>query len=133
MRNNPILKTKPPPSLAYIRQLEKEWRIAIPDELIGFFMQSNGGAPEFNTYISQDGERCVLHEFLAIGSRAQEGSFENVMKDLVLELGMIPRHLIPFAINEGGDFYCMSVKKKSRGQIYFFGNDSYDDLSRAIQ
>ena len=119
MQINPVINTKPSPSLSYVRDLEKEWHITIPNELIDFFMNSNGGRPKFNTHIAETGEKCVLHEFLYIGSKEKVGSFDCVVNDLIIEIPMMPNYLIPFAINEEGDFYCMNIKKKFYEKIYF--------------
>jgi len=121
------------PSIEYIKSLEKEWGITIPVELLDFFIKINGGAPELNTYKNENNETYILHEFLYVGSREKEGSFEDVVKYLIIEMEVMPKYLIPFANDEGGDFYCISTKKESYGKVYFFWSEFCDDLDRAIE
>jgi hypothetical protein len=133
MEKNEILNTKPSPTIEYMKCLEKKWGIEIPPDLINFFIKTNGGYPKFNTYTMENGEECVLDEFLAVGPQEEFGSFEDMIESLMFEQDVIPKYLIPFAESGVGDFYCISTKEETYGKIYIFYHEFYDDLDEAIK
>jgi hypothetical protein len=131
---NVILNAKTPASLEYLYNFAKTAGIEIPSDLVNFFCENNGGYPKFNRYLAKDKNSAwILHEFLFVGSVDNKGDFEDTIEDLMLEQGVIPVYLIPFAIDEGGDFYCISTEKSNYGKIYFFWMDFCDDINRAIE
>jgi hypothetical protein len=80
----------------------------------------------------ENGEESVLHSFLAVGPQEEFGSFEDIIEYLMFEQDVIPKYLIPFADDEGGNFYCMSTKEETYGKIYIFYPEFCDDLDEAI-
>jgi hypothetical protein len=130
---NIILDSKNPISIEYLQEFSRKTGMEIPDELIGFFCKFNGGHPKYNMYYCADGEKCELHEFLYIGTNDKKGTFEDTIEYLILDLKIIPHHLVPFAIDGGGDLYCISTAKDNYGKIYFFWTEFCDHLDRAIE
>jgi hypothetical protein len=130
---NRILKNRKLPDSDYLKNLKNILGIEIPNELLSLFSRSNGGSLKFKNYICPNGERCRFHEFLFVGSDKKPGSFEETIIDLITEMKIMPNYLIPFGIDEGGDFYCMSIHKNFYGKIYFFWTEFYDNPKRAIQ
>jgi hypothetical protein len=120
-------------SLSYAQDFAEKSGLRIPDELLEFLIGAKTWGKEIKTYASQNGSSYVIHEFLTIGSKNKKGTFESAIEDCVLEMPIIPVFLIPFAIDEGGDFYCISSRADDFGKIYFFWQEFCDDLERAME
>lgn len=111
---NPGLEEK------YIRQFENQVGVQLPVDLRQLYRIVNGGYfkhPEFEC----NGEQYVLHGLFALRESdcANDLSVEGVYMDFCVRRKLLRRSLIPFASDEGGSLFCVSVLKRDNGAVYF--------------
>jgi hypothetical protein len=94
--------------------------VPIPDSLRSFYIQRNGGRPTPNIFIDANGDDYEVHSFKSFGEPGWAGvSIEDTYRGLVAK-GLIPHDLIPFAMDSGGNPYCMNRS----GEICFMPMDT---------
>src|SRR5688572_6272677 len=104
-----------------IERVAREFQLTFPDSLISLYLQANGGEPE--TYVFQKGSiDTVVTEFLALTSTEFDTSPE-VYRDLVLAKQIVPKHLYPFAIDGGGDYFFIDTSDAKEG-VYLYLHDT---------
>jgi cell wall assembly regulator SMI1 len=123
--------TDAPLSAAEIAQIERDLGFVFPTEFRNHYLQHNGGQPEPNRLDSGD-SAYVVHEFMPLiaddpSTGTLSESFQNLKEQ---DTDFFPKHLVPFARDEGGDFFCFSIREKDKGSIWKFNMDYYDDPSR---
>ncbi len=59
-------------------------------------------------------------------------NFEETYEDLVLNTKEFPRGFIPFAAEQGVDYFLYSLRPQDQGSIFFNQSDYYDDPSRFL-
>jgi hypothetical protein len=100
--------------------------VVIPDEVVRHYVEHNGGTPARPCWQSDDFEPACISQFLPIkhattGGLSVEKSYRNGV-----EKGFLPRGLVPFAVDWGGNYFCFDED----GGVYFFAVDAWsDDLS----
>jgi hypothetical protein len=50
---------------------------------------------------------------------------ENVYENLTVALRYLPVGMVPFANDNGGNFFCVSARAKDFGQVFYCNNDHY--------
>jgi hypothetical protein len=51
---------------------------------------------------------------------------ELTYKNLVIEEKYLPKEILPFAIDDGGNFFCISLRNSDYNYIYHCNNDHYN-------
>lgn len=129
--NNQIIDTETPISIADISDIEKRFGITFPESVRNHYLAFNGGRPVKNLFL-KDGEYFQIQEFLPIKHGNKDCLFEDTYQDLVADTPEFPDHLMPIAVDPGGDYYCVSMRPQDFGSIYCHMHDYWDDPSRAI-
>jgi len=111
--------------------VEKKFNISFPKEIKEFYLSHNGGCPTPHLFQKEDELYSINHIFPMKYSDEYE-SLEDIYDDLVSEEYYKPKHLIPFAVDAGGDYYCFSIKPTEIGKIYCFVQEYYDDENKSI-
>ncbi|OOF13493.1 hypothetical protein BZG79_08080 [Salinivibrio sp. MA427] len=128
MYQNSIVEYQEGVSRSYIVELERELGQKLPKDLIQHYHLYNGGRLDEKSYFDGGGLiELQIEEFLVMGENSNL-SFESTIKRIKNEKKLIPRDFFPFAINSGGDFYCMDTC----GKIYFCSMDmsnSFDNVT----
>lgn len=124
--NNNFTDTEAPVDEATLNRVEKELKFTFPDEIRQHYLAINGGCPE-RPLFRKDDSIFVVQEFLPIRHGREDELFEDVCRDLRNERAIIPRHLIPFAIDPGGDYFCFGTKAGTVGAIYYFCGEYIDE------
>jgi len=103
---------KPGISPAELDELEQRIGFAIPHSLRERYGTLGGGRFRFGLFIG-DGEIYYdLHELVSAKSTAIDGKIIDMgVADeyayIVKERGLVPDRLVPFAVESGGNFYCV--------------------------
>lgn len=129
---NEISQTNRPVDEATIKRIEKRLKITFPEEIRQHYLTFNGGVPA-RTWFENDDFDTLFGEFLPIVHGRRGDTVETVCEDLCIEQKVIPRFLVPFAADQGGDYFCFSVKADEPGAIYFFNGEHYDEPDACIR
>lgn len=113
---------------ADIECLEAIINSRLPEGFKAFYLRNNGGVPNKDWWDSEDEyEPIRIKKFKAVASKddpaAAETKFLGGCYALMTAKGVIPRTLLPFANDDGGNFFCLDLKK---GSVCFFATDSFD-------
>lgn len=122
-------RTASPLSELDIKRVEHRLGIHLPQDLKGHYLLHNGGRPRPRFFI-RDGEPYGVHGFLPMNTGDE--SFEHSYVMLVDRTPEFPRGYIPFAYDEGGDYFLYSVKPESFGNIMFNQQEYYGDDDRFV-
>ena len=121
--------TASPLSELDIDRVERRLGIHLPQDLKEHYLVHNGGRPRPRFFI-KGGEPYGVHEFLPMNTG--DTSFEHSYVMLVVRTPEFPRGYLPFAYDEGGDYFLYSVKPESFGNIMFNQQDYYGDDERFV-
>lgn len=129
MSPNEFVDTEEPITPTMIDELERRYGFTFPAEVREHYLRYNGGVPARYLY-NKNGRIFVINEFLPIayGTHLLEDSFKSLKVDQVL----LPSHLVPFAVDPGGNYYCFSIKKEDVGSIWFYVGECSQFPDRAI-
>lgn len=109
-----------------IIELEAAIGTALPAEFKDHYVRYNGGIPGRTCWIQPqfDAEYEVAQfKALAANSDSTSGSILFTYNRMI-ERAVIPRQLMPFGNDWGGNFFCLDLET---GQVVFFATDSFDD------
>lgn len=118
-------ETSPAVNKADIEQIEKDLGIVFPNDFVRHYLQHNGGYPEADTYKWHNGESTTVNTFYSLKYEGF-GKIEDTYENLVLAEKYLPSGLVVFATDDGGNFFCVSVREEDYGKVYYFNNDHYD-------
>ncbi|UVM50380.1 SMI1/KNR4 family protein [Pseudomonas sp. B21-015] len=97
----------------------------LPPPFRDHYLKYNGGMPERTYWLSEDFDEpleVAAFKPIAHGSPSLLSTYQSMLKKQV-----IPAHLLPFANDWGGNFFCLNLES---GSISYFTTDSFDsDLS----
>lgn len=128
--NNRLNGASQPLSPADFEWAEKTLGFPLPPDLRAQYAMFNGGVPERTYFRNEKGDEYSLQALLPIRYRTYEDQLllEESYERLVVRKKLIPTSLLPFAIDQGGDYYCM---RKADQAIVFFAMDHWNDPGRA--
>src|SRR5262249_54572364 len=130
MGQKKFVETEPGIDDADLDEVERTLGFTFPKELRSHYLRYNGGSP--TKYLFKKGETVfVVHEFLPV--KYGKHLFEQSFRNLKIEAEILPKHLAPFAVDPGGDYYCFSVRKKDIGSIWIYRGEYYDEPERATE
>lgn len=110
-----------------IEVLEGLVKHPLPKEFHDFYLRSNGGVPEKSWVITGDDyEPMQIADFKYIAKRCAidiaDTSYIGGCYSVLLSRGVIPKSLLPFAVDDGGNFFCLDVLD---GTIVFYAVDAF--------
>jgi hypothetical protein len=114
-----------------IQQVEQKIGISLPDDLQEHFLLHNGGQPN-PRYFSIGDDWIGVQQFLPMNTADRNSGFEQTYEDLVLSTSEFPTGYIPFAIDDGGDYFLYCMKEDQFGKIFFNQSEFYDDPNRVL-
>ncbi|QGT84324.1 SMI1/KNR4 family protein [Pseudomonas coronafaciens] len=100
-----------------------------------FYIKHNGGIPNKDWWDSNDEyEPIRVKRFKAVASEisvdAADTKFLGGCYISMVKKEVIPKTLLPFAIDDGGNFFCLDL---ADGNVCFYATDSFDsEKSTAI-
>jgi hypothetical protein len=107
-------------SLADIAQIESALKVQMPQTLKDHYLKSNGGVPDPNYWLRGDNDPLCVHRFIPMKYPAGNLTIESVYKRGI-EKDFLPPDLIPFAVDEGSNFFCVDAQ----GTVWFYAMDAW--------
>ncbi len=106
-----------------LANFKDKYKLDIPQDYANFLLEYNGGQTIKNKYPSESGT-YLIHEFYSVlnGSLLLEDCIESIQ---IVEQ-TLPDYLLPFAIDEGGNQFCIGVKPFNWGKIHIYYLDIGD-------
>lgn len=126
-----FVKTAPALSSADIEATERRLNLRLPEDLKAHYLRHNGGRPQ-PRFFEKDGEWYGVHQVLAMVHGDRNTGFEASYESLVLDNPLFPAGVIPFAYDEGGDYFVYSLRPESYGQILFVQGDYFEEPDRYL-
>jgi cell wall assembly regulator SMI1 len=126
-----FIRTAPAISEREIEAMERQLNLKLPDDLKAHYLRYNGGRPT-PRFFEKDDEWYGVHQFMTMIHGDRNTGFEATYSDLVLDNPLFPDGVIPFADDEGGDYFVYSVRPESYGQILFVQSDYFEDPDRYV-
>ena len=113
---------------ADIYKTESKLSITLPDDFVSHYLQFNGGIPEKSWWDGGEGfEPVEVAGFKPFVYNTQTNDDPRSLIDgcyiSMLDREVIPRNLLPFANDCGGNFFCLNLDNYS---IVYFATDSFD-------
>jgi len=114
--------------------LEEQISAKLPDSFRDFYLASNGGVSNKDWWESEGQyEPFRVKRFKAIAqsgaSDAMDTKYIGGCYSTMVGRNVIPQTILPFAIDDGGNFVCLDLKD---GCVCFYATDTYDpDLTTA--
>jgi hypothetical protein len=106
-----------------LERFEKEVGLRLPPSFRAHYVESNGGIPTRRYYVTAKGDEYEVASFRRIKHRAKyEPLINETYEMLAIQRGIVPRRLLPFAADSGGDLYCMDMKTET---IWVWAADDY--------
>jgi hypothetical protein len=100
---------------------------SLPESFRSHYARWNGGMPSLDWFPAHtDFEPIWIHEFLQIqGKRADSASGSSIQSVYAMAVakGLLPKSVLPFAIDPGGNFFCLDV---TDGSVSYWLNDVWD-------
>ncbi|MGU3306474.1 SMI1/KNR4 family protein [Pseudomonas sp. M5A4_2d] len=97
----------------------------LPSPFRNHYLKYNGGTPERTYWQSEDFEEPVEVSVFKPISNGESTVLSTYQ--LMLKKKVIPAHLLPFANDWGGNFFCLNL---DTGAVSYFTTDTFDsDLS----
>ena len=123
------------PRLAVMRDadlddVERSFHFTFPKEVRSHYLRYNGGSPT-NYLFKKDDTVFVVQELLPV--KYGKHLFEQSFRNLKVEAEVLPKHLVAFAMDPGGDYYCFSVGDKDVGSIWIYRGEYSDEPDRAME
>ncbi|KAB1158919.1 SMI1/KNR4 family protein [Tenacibaculum aiptasiae] len=88
----------------------ESFNLNLPEEYKKHILKYNGGYPEDNYF---QGKGINYFHSIKYG---EYGSLEDTLKRIS---DVLPDNFFPFAYDEGGNQFCISLRKEDYGKIYF--------------
>lgn len=113
-----------------VAAFEKELDVQLPGSMKNFYLKYNGGMPEPYLFLPQNEEMDFVEIKAFFPIKQCTDAFETieVIAREAWNDNFLPRNLLPFAMDSGGNYYALNLKNK---KIYYFVTDVWDDnLSR---
>ncbi|MDO6429025.1 SMI1/KNR4 family protein [Flavitalea sp. BT771] len=120
-----FLKASIPLTPSDIERAEKELDVFFPLEFVEHYLRYNGGLPEKDKFIWQDGGKTRINCFSSIKD-AGFVSLEETYRDLIILESYLPIGIIPFGTDDGGNSFCISARKEDHGFVYYCNDDHYN-------
>ena len=128
---NLFLKEEDAITASDLQAVQESCGFKFPPEFREHYLRHNGGEPQ--RYVFRSGEKVLaVHAFLPVKNGPEGGLFEDTYRRLKEERAVFPEHLVPFAVDPVGDYFCFSVRSGDEGAIYHFVGEYIPDYERAI-
>jgi hypothetical protein len=102
-----------------ILEIASRLNIVIPQAVQAHYLRHNGGIPEPDCWIMENGEWHCVQAFLPMkhGRRTLESVYlQGIAKDY------LARNVVPFANDAGGNYFCF----EPRGRVCFYAMDGWN-------
>ncbi|MEE5154843.1 SMI1/KNR4 family protein [Pseudomonas alliivorans] len=134
MKDFSLMHSGSPLSSADISALENDVGFSLPNSFKALYSMSNGGTPNYSWIITDDGyDPMQIADFKNIYSggagNPDDTNLIGGCYKLMRERQVIPHTLLPFAVDDGGNFFCLDLLT---GAVIFYAIDTFrPDVSMA--
>ncbi|WP_299674425.1 SMI1/KNR4 family protein [uncultured Dokdonia sp.] len=125
------LKLKQSAEKIFPEQLEifkNKFDLTLPKSYEDFISENNGGYPEISAFDNPNEDGSIINVFCCVRIEEPELDFLNPTPRLISSKSLIESHqilekniskyLYPFALDEGGGKFCISMREEDFGSIY---------------
>jgi cell wall assembly regulator SMI1 len=128
MENLSFSGGREPASVQDFDEIEFSVNNRLPESFKSHYLKWNGGMPSMDWFPAQtDFEPIWIHEFLHIQGKqanpSRDGSSVQSVYAVAMAKGLVPKNMLPFAIDPGGNFFCLDV---ADGSVSYWLNDVWD-------
>lgn len=123
-----LINTSPSVTENDILSTQKMLGFSIPEPLKKTYLSNNGGVLENERCIYQsESYELDVKYFLPIMHSRKDGVFtvERLYEILALEKKLVPKNMLPFAIDGGGFPFCINIEDET---IHFFNLENEKDI-----
>jgi len=106
-----------------IGDIQQHLNLVLPEELVNHYLIHNGGIPSNSFWILEDGCSLWVKKFLPMKFPVGTGRTLEDSYLLMVAKNVMPKGLIPFAIDHGGNYFCIDTS----GEVYFYAVDRWDE------
>ena len=109
-----------------LEEVEHQLGIFFTEDFKNHYIQNNGGYPIKRFFLWPDGAKTRVNHFFSIkyeGFSQLEEAYDN----LFITEQILPLGFLPFASDDGGDFFCVSTLPDSYNQVFFCDMHHYDE------
>jgi cell wall assembly regulator SMI1 len=105
---------------ADIDAVENSFGFKFPDDLRATYKSSNGGRPIRGRLVC-DNVTSIVDAFLPIKhSSSPLSTMERSIQRIKIDQRLLPEHLVPFAVDPFGSYFCFSLRESEYGAVYMF-------------
>jgi len=116
---------------ADIDAVEERFGFTFPADLREIYKTFNGGRPTRDRYIA-DKTHEIVDAFLPIKhSSSPLSTIERSIERIKVQRQLLPDHLVPFAADPFGSYFCFSLRNDEFGAVYIFRMDRWQEPTHA--
>ena len=107
-------------------EIENELDISFTKDFKEHYLENNGGYPVKRYFLWPDEAKTRINHFFSIkyeGFSQLEAAYDN----LFITEQILPFGFLPFASDDGGDFFCISTLPDSYNKVFFCDMHHYDE------
>jgi cell wall assembly regulator SMI1 len=117
---NRFLNTNQAITLEEVEEFETSFNITLPQAYKEHLLKHNGGYPEKALLNASDFDTSIASFYsLKYGNNTLEDTINTWQ---IIE-NVLPKHLLPFADDPGGNAFCISLANEDYGKIYIWYHD----------
>jgi SMI1-KNR4 cell-wall len=108
-----------------LKEVEEQLGVPFTQDFIDHYIKYNGGYPTKRYYLWPDGVKTRINHFFSI---RYDGftQLEEVYTDLFVTEQTLPIGFLPFAVDDGGDLFCISTLSNKYNAVFFCDMHHYD-------
>ncbi len=116
-----FIRTVQPVTASDLAEVERTFGFSFPAAFSNHYLTYNGGRPQKNLFKKRRRLRFRCERVSSIKYGRANCLFEDVFRDLKVEGEVLPKHLVAFADDPGGDYYCfVRARNKDFGSIWIY-------------
>ncbi|MFA6245827.1 MAG: SMI1/KNR4 family protein [Mucilaginibacter sp.] len=109
-----------------LKEAEEQLGISFTNEFKEHYLKYNGGYPVKSFFLwPDDGAKTRINHFFSIKYDGFS-RFETAYENLFITEQILPQGFLPFAVDDGGDYFCISILPQFFNQVFFFDMHHYD-------
>ena len=110
-----------------LENVENEFGIIFPADFKKHYLKYNGGYPEKDEFTWEDKSTTTINTFFSIKYKGFS-NLEAVYRQVTIDDPYLPVGIFPFAVDDGGNFFCISVRLNDYDCIYYCNDDHYESM-----
>ncbi|BAU52171.1 SMI1/KNR4 family protein [Mucilaginibacter gotjawali] len=108
-----------------LKEVENQLGVSFTPNFRDHYVKYNGGYPVNRNYLWPDGVKTRINHFFSIRYKGFT-QLEEAYMDLFVIEQILPVGFLPFASDDGGDFFCISTLPDKYNAIFFCDMHHYD-------